>query len=37
LIGAFVGRSKDRKSWKIEGPMLPGQQINHVARSRDGG
>src|ERR1700686_2957788 len=28
--GAFVARSKDRKTWKIEGPLLHGQEVNHV-------
>jgi hypothetical protein len=28
--GAFRARSKDRKSWKIEGPCHPGNEINHV-------
>jgi len=28
--GAFVARSKDRKTWKIEGPFHRGNEINHV-------
>ncbi len=28
--GAFRATSKDRKSWKIEGPYHPGNEINHV-------
>ncbi len=28
--GAFVARSKDRKTWKMEGPHLRGQEVNHV-------
>jgi photosystem II stability/assembly factor-like uncharacterized protein len=28
--GAFVARSKDRKTWKIEGPHLRGQEVNHI-------
>lgn len=30
--GAFVARSKDRESWKMEGPFFRGQEINHVAQ-----
>jgi photosystem II stability/assembly factor-like uncharacterized protein len=30
--GAFVAKSKDRHSWKIEGPFLRGQEIHHVAQ-----
>jgi hypothetical protein len=28
--GAFRARSKDRKTWTIDGPMLRGSEINHV-------
>ena len=29
--GAFAARSKDRKTWKLEGPFHRGNEINHVA------
>ena len=29
--GAFAARTKDRKTWKLEGPYLRGNEINHVA------
>lgn len=29
--GAFVFRTKDRKTWKIEGPHFRGTEVNHVA------
>jgi len=28
--GAFAARTKDRKTWKLEGPYLRGNEINHV-------
>ena len=30
--GAFVARSKDRVKWKIDGPLLKGQEIHHVVQ-----
>lgn len=30
--GAFVARSKDRKTWKMEGPAFRGWEVNHVIR-----
>jgi hypothetical protein len=30
--GAFVARSKDRRTWKIEGPHFRGLEVNHVAQ-----
>ena len=32
--GAFVLRSKDRKKWKVEGPLLRGSEINHIVSDR---
>jgi hypothetical protein len=35
--GLFVLRSQDRRSWDIEGPLLPGWEIMHAIRDpRDG-
>ena len=28
--GAFAARTKDRRAWKLEGPHLRGNEINHV-------
>jgi hypothetical protein len=34
--GAFLFRTSDRVSWEIEGPFLPGEEVNHVVQdSRD--
>ncbi|HUP04296.1 MAG TPA: sialidase family protein [Bryobacteraceae bacterium] len=30
--GAFVFRSRDRKTWKAEGPFFRGMEVHHVAR-----
>jgi len=30
--GAFVFRSRDRKSWKVEGPFFRGWEVNHIAQ-----
>ena len=30
--GAFVFRSRNRKSWSIEGPLFRGLEVNHVAQ-----
>src|SRR2546422_803586 len=30
--GAFAFRTKDRKKWDVEGPLFPGQEVNHVAQ-----
>lgn len=30
--GAFVCRSKDRKTWKIQGPHFRGWEVNHVVQ-----
>jgi hypothetical protein len=30
--GAFAARTKDRKTWKIEGPHFRGAEVNHVAQ-----
>lgn len=30
--GAFVFRSRDRKTWKVEGPFFRGWEVNHVAQ-----
>src|SRR6516225_8941967 len=30
--GAFVCRSVDRKRWDLEGPIFPGDEINHVVQ-----